>query len=103
MPNVLVQNIEGVLAERIYSLAKERQWSINEVMLYALRNGLGISAAQEFSETLRDPADGMTLDGHWESAESGAFQEALDALAQAPATQLSPERIRADAAASGEE
>ena len=96
MPNVLVQNVEGILAERIYSLAKERRWSLNEVMLHALRNGLGMSAAQEFSETSRDPGVTTTLTGPWEAAEAGAFQEALNALAHAPATQLSPERIRAE-------
>lgn len=103
MPNILVQNVEGVLAERIYSLAKERQWSLNKVMLHALRNGLGMSAAEEFSETSRDSDTVALLAGHWEAAEAGAFQEALNALARAPATQLSPERIRAEGSDFGAE
>lgn len=90
---MILQHVDSLLAERIKSLARERQCSINEVMLHALRNGLGISAAQHFSESLRDPEALTVLDGDWEAAEQGVFQEALRALAQTRPTQLAPENI----------
>ena len=94
MTDVILQHVDSLLLERIKALAKERRCSINDVLLQALRNGLGISAAQQFSETLRDPEALTILGGHWDDAETGVFQEALCALAQAPATQLAPENIR---------
>jgi hypothetical protein len=100
---MILQHVDTLLAERIKSLARERQWSINDVLLYALRNGLGISAAQQFSETLRDPQALTVLGGHWEAEERGVFQEALCALAQARPTQLAPENIRVGESAVGAE
>ncbi|MEO8855873.1 MAG: hypothetical protein ABI343_02690 [Burkholderiaceae bacterium] len=96
MPDMIVQNIEGLLAERIKALAKHRGCSVNDVMLQALRSGLGISVAHEFSESQRDPAALGLLDGHWEAAEQGVFEEALRALIHTRPTQLAPERIRYD-------
>lgn len=94
MPDMILQYVDSLLAERVRSLAKERQCSINDVLLHALRNGLGISAAQHFSETRRDPEAPTVLDGQWEAAETGAFEAALHALAQTRPTQLAPENIR---------
>lgn len=103
MTDVTLQYVDNVLIERIRSLARERQWSINDVLLHALRDGLGISAAQQFSESLRDPDAPGVLDGHWEDAEKGAFQAALCALANTVPTQLAPESIRASVALPGAE
>ena len=55
MPDMILQHVDTLLVERIHALARDRQWSINDVLLHALRNGLGISAAQEFSESMREP------------------------------------------------
>ena len=93
MPDMVLQHVDSLLVERIRSLARDRQCSINEIMLHALRSGLGISAAQQFSESLRDPEALTVLEGQWEAAEQGAFQEALRALAQTRPTQLAPESI----------
>lgn len=93
MPDMVLQHVDSLLAERIRALARDRQCSPNDVMLHALRNGLGMSAAQHFSESLRDPESVTVLDGHWDDAEQGVFQEALRALAQTRPTQLAPERI----------
>ena len=94
MPDMILQYVDSLLADRIKALAKERQWSVNDVLLHALRNGLGISAAQHFSETQRDPEAPALLEGQWEAAERGAYEEALHALAQTRPTQLAPENIR---------
>ena len=103
VPDMIVQHIDGVLAERIAALAKLRQCSVNDVMLDALRSGLGMSVAQQYSESLRDPHALAVLDGHWEADERGAFQEALLALARTRPTQLAPESIRYDMPGRGAE
>ena len=96
MTDVMLQHVDSLLLERVRLLAKERQCSVNEVLLQALRYGLDISTAQGFSETLHD-AETLALPGsHWDAQERGVFQEALRALAQAPATQFAPESIRSD-------
>ena len=96
MPDMILQHVDSLLVERIRSLARERQCTINDVMLDALRVGVGVSASQEFSETLRDPQALMVLGGHWEAEERGVFEEALHALVQTPATQLAPENTRVE-------
>ena len=93
MPDMILQHVDSLLAERVKALARDRQCSINDVLLQALRNGLGMSAAQQRSETLLDPQVLAALGGHWEAAEQGVFQEALRALAQTHPTQLAPESI----------
>jgi hypothetical protein len=103
VPDMILQYVDSLLAERVKALAKERQCTVNDVLLHALRNGLGISAAQHFSETRRDPEAPTILDGHWEAAEKGAFEEALNALARTCPTQLAPERIRFDGSPGGAE
>jgi len=98
---MMVYHVDGLLAERIAALAKLRQCSVNDVLLEALRSGLGMSVAQQYSESLRNPNTLAELDGHWEAAERGVFQEALRALAKTQPTQLAPENIRYDRSDSG--
>lgn len=100
---MILQHVDSLLTERIRVLARERQCTINDVLLHALRNGLGISAAQGFSESLRDPETLAVLEGQWEATEQGVFQEALRALALTNPTQLAPERIRYGEPATGAE
>jgi hypothetical protein len=95
VPDMIVQHVDGLLAERIKALARQRQCPVNDVLLEALRHGLGMSSAQQqSSESLRDRRSLRALDGHWEAAERGVFQEALRALADTRPTQLAPERSR---------
>ena len=95
MPDMIVQHVDGLLAERIKALAKHRQCSVNDVLLEDLRHGLGMSAAQQqSSESLRDRRSLRALDGHWAAAERGVFQEALQALADTRPDQLAPESNR---------
>ncbi len=94
MPDMILQHVDSLLVERIHALARDRECPVNDVMLHALRNGLGISAAQQLSETLREPQALAELGGQWGADETGIFQEALRALAQTQATQLAPESIR---------
>ena len=73
------------MAERIKSLAKERQWPVNDVVLNALRYGLGMSVAgQVLSRTLLD--SDSQADEQWDAMEKAVFQEAVQALAVARPT-----------------
>lgn len=103
MPDMIINHVDGLLAERIAALAKLRQCSVNDVLLDALRIGMGMSVAHHYSESLRNPNLLAVLDGHWEAAERGAFQEALQALAKTRPTQLAPENMRYTEPASGAE
>lgn len=89
MPDLVVRHIDSLMADRIKRLAKERRWSINDVVLHALRHGLGMTegGAHPFAETLLD-ADSVVLSGHWDAAERAAFHEAVQALSVAPVSQL---------------
>lgn len=88
MPDLVVRHIDNLMAERIKALAKARRWSINDVVLHALRHGLGMNdGGVAFSENLID-ADAVVLSGHWDAAERAAFHEAVQALSVAPAGQL---------------
>ncbi|MEI7035134.1 hypothetical protein [Fulvimonas yonginensis] len=95
MPDLVIRHIDSLMAERIKTLAKDRRWSINDVVLHALRHGLGLSAAGQISnETLVD-AGSLVLGGQWNLSEKAAFQEALHALSLARPTQLAPEKAAA--------
>lgn len=88
MPDLVVRHIDNLMAERIKRLAKERRWSINDVVLHALRHGLGMAeGAGALAETLLD-TDTVVLSGHWDAAERAVFHEAVQALSVAPASQL---------------
>jgi hypothetical protein len=94
MPDLVIRHIDNLMAERIKSLAKDRQWSINDVVLHALRHGLGMTESSNiFAETLLDPGSMTVLGGQWNAREKAVFQEALQALAMAPAEQLAPENL----------
>lgn len=76
MPDILVRHIDEALADRIKDIARERQWSINEAILYILRRGAGLGP-EEMRRELHDIA---MLSGTWESTETAAFRAALEAF-----------------------
>jgi hypothetical protein len=95
VPDLIVRHVDSELIQRIEALAKQRLCTVNDVLLEALRNGLGISAAHRFRESYRDEGALSVLTGNWAADERGAFEEAVRALAQTTPTQLAPETIRA--------
>lgn len=90
MPDLVIRHIDNFMADRIKALAKERQWSINDVVLHALRHGLGMASTNLFAETMLDPGDLTTLAGAWDSKEKAVFMEAMQALSRTAPTQLAP-------------
>lgn len=87
MPDLMIRHIDRLMAERIKLLAKTRQWSINDVVLQALRQGLGVSEGNLLAETALDPND-LSFAGNLNANERAAFQEAMQALAMARPEQL---------------
>jgi hypothetical protein len=89
MPDLMIRHIDRLMAERIKLLAKTRQWSINDVVLQALRQGLGVSENNLLAENALESND-LSFAGNWSASERAAFQEAMQALAMARPEQLAP-------------
>jgi hypothetical protein len=84
MPDLMIRHIDRLMAERIKLLAKSRQWSINDVVMQALRHGLGVCENNgSFAETMLESSELSFAGGHWDAKERAAFQEAVQALAVA--------------------
>ena len=85
MPDFLLRGIDNAVAERIKTIARERNWSINDVILHLLKQALGMSdediAASAHAVSHQDIA---TLAGTWDPAESAAFRAALEAFESLP-------------------
>ena len=96
MPDLMIRHIDRLMAERIKLLAKERQWSINDVVLQALRRGLGVAESGGLlAENMLESQELMFAGGHWDASERAAFQEAVQALSTARPEQLAPDsRVR---------
>jgi hypothetical protein len=85
VPDILVRNIEESVAERIKAIARERDWSINEVVLYILRHSLGFGGEDIVRREIQDIA---ALGGTWDPREAAAFRTALEAFEQIDGTPL---------------
>jgi hypothetical protein len=90
MPDIVVRHIDDTMVERIKQIARERKWSINDVVLHAMRSGLGLDA--ENLTALREHRSIAKLAGTWQAEESAVFEEALDAMASIPEGQLARRR-----------
>jgi hypothetical protein len=64
-----LRNIEESVAERIKSIARERNWSINDVILHILRHSLGFGGDDMTHREIHDVA---MLTGTWDAGESAA-------------------------------
>ena len=87
MPDFVIRHIDSLLAERILALARDRQWSVNDVVLAALRRGLGMSLPGEAASST---TFAVAADAHWDAQETAAFQEAMQALAITQPVPLAP-------------
>jgi hypothetical protein len=86
VPDIVVRHIDEALAERIKDLALARKWSLNDVILHALRHGLGMASSDPF--TGREVEFGRQMGAGLNAGEDHAFSEALAALADVPASQF---------------
>ena len=79
MPDILVRNIDDATAERIKTIARERNWSINDVIVHVLRHSLGLGG-EDVMRRDRDLHDVAVLAGTWDPKEAAAFRTALEAF-----------------------
>jgi len=77
VPDILVRNIDEPLAERIKAIAREREWSINDVILHALRHSVGLIDEDLVHREMHDIA---VIGGTWDSRETTAFRSAVEAF-----------------------
>jgi len=77
MPDLLVNDIDEQMLQRIRALADEHGWSTNTVIVRALKFALGLSADDPAPRARGDIA---TLRGVWNQHESKAFSEAIEAF-----------------------
>ena len=71
----MLRGIDGELAERIKTIARDRKWALNDVILHLLRQALGLTEEDISSRGMR--GDIATLGGTWAADEAAAFREAL--------------------------
>lgn len=79
VPDFLLRGIDGEIAERVKTLARERNWAINDVLLHLIRQALGLVDAEQ--PTRQDIA---MLGGTWGNDEAEAFKQALKAFENLP-------------------
>ena len=85
VPDILVRNIEESVAERIKAIARERNWSINEVILHVLRHSLGFGGEDVVR---RENHDMAVIGSTWDAGETAAFRTALEAFERVEGTPL---------------
>ncbi len=91
MPDILLRHIDETMVERIKSLARERNGSINEVLLQALRHGLGLSPSSTTPLSERC-FDRIRIGSHLGDTEARVFDEASRAISDVPDGQFAPKR-----------
>ncbi len=94
MPDILVRHIDEALAERIKALALARKWSLNDVILHALRHGLGMGPGEPFAG--REVELGSSTNAGLDAREDKAFGEAIAALRDVPDSQFARKRSGSD-------
>jgi len=77
MTDILIREVDEAIAERVRLIAVEKNWSVNEVLLRALRYALGLGGEDLVRHDRQDIAH---LRGTWNSGETAAFREALSAF-----------------------
>jgi len=85
MTDILIHEVDEAIAERVRQIAIERNWSVNEVILKALRHALGLGGEDLARHERQDIAH---LRGTWNSGETAAFREALKAFERVEGTPL---------------
>ena len=84
MPDFLLRGIDNHVAEKIKTIARERNWALNDVILQLLKQALGMSDDVIGGGGSMDHQDIATLAGTWDPAESAAFRAALEAFEKLP-------------------
>lgn len=78
MTDILIREVDEAVSERLRQLAVERNLPVNDVIIRALRYALGLGGGEDFAK--RDRQDIANLRGTWNTSETAAFREALNAF-----------------------
>lgn len=92
MPDFMLRGIDGELAERIKTIARDRKWALNDVILHLLRQALGLTEEDISSRGMR--GDIATLGGTWAADEAAAFRAALEAFEGLPVEELPLDNLK---------
>jgi hypothetical protein len=92
VPDFMLRGIDGELAERIKTIARDRKWALNDVILHLLRQALGLTEEDISSRGMR--GDIATLGGTWAADEAAAFRAALEAFEGLPAEELPLDNLK---------
>jgi hypothetical protein len=76
-----LRGIDGPMVEKIKLIARERNWSINDVMLHLLRQALGLIEPEEQPKGQHDIAQ---MTGTFAQDEAAAFRAAIEAFERLP-------------------
>jgi hypothetical protein len=76
----LLRDIDERVAERVKEMARQRGWPLNDVLLYLLKQALGLVDP----EPPAVPGDIARLTGAWGDEETRAFEAAINAFAVLP-------------------
>jgi hypothetical protein len=77
-----LRGIESGIVDRVKTIARERNWSINDVMLHLLRQALGL--VEPDAQPAKLPGDIAALPGTLAQDESAALLEAIKAFENLP-------------------
>lgn len=80
MADFLLRDIDERMADRLKEIAREKGWTLNEVMLHLLKQSLGM--VQPDPPPM--PAEAARFNQHWDDDEARAMAEAIKAFSGLP-------------------
>ena len=82
MADFQLRGIETAIVDKVKAIARERNWSINDVMLHLLRQALGFVEPE--AQPAKTPGDISSLPSTLAQDESAALLEAIKAFESLP-------------------
>lgn len=84
MPDFHLKGIDNATADRIKEIARDKKWTINDVILHLLHHALGMTK-DELGAPPVEHREIAALRGTWAADETAAFRAALEAFENLPA------------------
>lgn len=84
----MLRGISDSTAAHIKALARDRNWSLNDVLLELIERGLHANDGRADEVVAPMHHDIAMLGGTWDAAESAAFRAAMQAFEELPADEL---------------
>lgn len=80
MLDFMIRGISDATAAHIKALARDRNWSLNDVLLDLIERGLQVHAGRADDVVTPTHQDIARLGGTWDAAEAAAFRAAMQAI-----------------------